>query len=84
MNELAEFILNSDLVTLDDIRSIREGRAQCKTVGDYIALFPDTYQAILRMRHLYDIHKAERAAEEMEALEHTIARGYNPDAFTES
>jgi hypothetical protein len=84
MNELAEFILNSDLVTLDDIRAIREGRARCKTVGDYIALFPETYQAILRMRHLYDLHKAERAVKEMESLEGTIARGYNADAFIES
>ena len=84
MNELAEFILNSDLVTLDEVRAIREGRARCKTIGDYISLFPETYQAILRMRHLYDLHKAERVEKEMESLEETISRGYNADAFIES
>jgi hypothetical protein len=52
-------------------------------VGEYIALFPETYQAILRMRHLYDLHKAERVEKEMESLESTIARGYNADAFIE-
>jgi len=84
MNELAEFILNSDLVTLDDAREKREGRARCKTVNDFINLFPEVYRAILRMRYLYDVRKSERAEKEMESLEETISRGYNANAFIET
>lgn len=84
LRELAEYILASDLLTLDQVKEVREKEKGCDTVAEYIALFPEIYQPILRMRYLYDRNKLLYAEKEMESLEKTLARDYDADRFTES
>ena len=89
--ELAEYILI--LLPKETVEKIRLDRNQCKTVADYIALFPGVYQPILRLRYAYDKRRKGYEAAELESLEKTLARDmsvnretvvYNPDAFIES
>ena len=68
MGELAEYILGSDLVTPEEARAIREKKAVCKNVGEYIGLFPDWTHALLRMRYLYDKRNEAHEEKEMQSL----------------
>jgi hypothetical protein len=88
--ELAEYVLT--LLSKETVEKIRLDRNQCKTVADYIAMFPGVYQPILRLRNAKDKRKKGYEAAELESLEKTLAREmsinmepmvYNPDAFIE-
>jgi hypothetical protein len=88
--ELVEYVLT--LLPKEIVEKIRLDRNQCKTVTDYIALFPGVYQPILRLRYAYDKRRKGYEAAELESLEKTLSKGmssgvesavYNPDAFIE-
>ena len=88
--ELAEYVIT--LLPKETVEKIRLDRNQCKTVADYIALFPGVYQPILRLRYTYDKRRKGYEAAELESLEKTLSEGmsagvesvvYNPDAFIE-
>jgi hypothetical protein len=88
VKELIEYIFT--LLPAKQTEKIKEQRSECKTMDNVIKLFPDIFQAILRLRYALDKRIEIDKEKEMASLERSLElslpdvtepRIYNPDAF---
>lgn len=88
LKEYIEFLLT--ILPKEKVDEIKEKQKDCQDLTEVIALFPEVYQPLMRLRHEYDIDGDKRF--DAKILPKAVARElpempkkyYNPNAFIES